>query len=150
MIFTFTAWESQGIYHLSYVSTGCDGLRYEQISEILESSKKHNAELGVTGILLYCNKHFFQILEGEKEAVESIFEKIAIDCRHDNVIKLQSTFIPNRQFEHWSMGFKSYNRELSPLDNFNNEEFYNYVHNQLIENEAVSLKLLANFFDLNG
>lgn len=142
--------EEQDIYHVSYVSTGCDGLRFEHISEILESSKKHNEELGVTGILLYCNKHFFQILEGKKEAVEEIFEKISIDCRHDNIIKLQSTYIPHRQFAHWSMGFKSYNRELCPLDNFNNEEFYCYIQNQLKENEAVSLKLLANFFDLNG
>ena len=142
--------ESKQIYHLSYVSTGCDGLKYEHIKEILDCANRHNKELGITGILVYCNKHFFQILEGDKESVELVFDKIAIDSRHDNVIKLQSAYVDARQFERWSMGFKSYNKELKVLDNFNTEEFYSYVREQLNGSNAVSLKILADFFDLNG
>ncbi len=138
------------IYHLSYVSTGCDGLRFEHIKEILDSSIKNNKEADVTGILIYCNKHFFQILEGSKDAVERIFSKIAIDCRHDSVIKLQCSYVDERQFEGWNMGFKSYNKELKPLDNFNMEEFYGHVKNRLNCCNAVSLKILVDFFDLNG
>ena len=48
------------------------------------------------------------------------------------------------------MSFKSYNRELKPLDDFNNEEFYSYIKTKLEENQVVSLKILAEFFDLNG
>ncbi len=138
------------IYHLSYVSTGCDGLRFEHIKEILDVSNENNKETGITGILVYCNKHFFQILEGDKSSVEELFAKIAIDPRHDNVIKLQCTYVAKRQFEKWSMGFKSYNKELKLLDNFNTEEFYCYVKDQLNDCNAVSLRILADFFDLNG
>jgi hypothetical protein len=138
------------IYHLSYVSTGCDGLRYEHIKEILDTAKRKNSEVGITGILVYCNKHFFQILEGNQEDVEALYNKIAIDPRHDNVIKLQSCNIQHRQFENWSMGFKSYNKELKELDNFKTEEFYSYVQSQLNGGHVVSLKILADFFDLNG
>lgn len=138
------------IYLLSYVSTGCDGLRFEHIKEILEVSKAKNKEVGLTGMLVYCNKHFFQILEGDKEDVEELFAKISIDPRHDNVIKLQSSYVDKRHFENWNMAFKSYNKELKQLDNFNTEEFYSYVKEQLNGNNAVSLKLLVDFFDLNG
>ena len=138
------------IYHLSYVSTGCDGLRFEHIKEILETSKQNNYNNGITGILIYCNKHFFQILEGNKEDVEEVFSKISIDPRHDNVIKLHCAYVDKRQFEQWNMGFKSYNKELRMLDNFNTEEFYSYVKAQLNGSNAVSLKILADFFDLNG
>lgn len=138
------------VYQLSYVSTGCDGLRFDHIREILETSSRKNKEAGISGILIYCNKHFFQILEGDKAAVEELFERISIDCRHDNVIKLHCAYIAHRQFANWNMGFKSYNKELKPLDDFNNEEFYGYVKSQLNGGDAVSLKILADFFDLNG
>jgi hypothetical protein len=149
-LFTFTPMSENKLYHISYVSTGCDGLRYEHIKEILESSNKNNETDEISGILIYCNKHFFQIIEGEKEKVEELFQKIAVDPRHDNVIKLQSGFIEQRHFETWNMGFKSYNKELKPLDDFNNEEFYSYVKSQMNGHPAVSLKILVDFFDLNG
>ncbi len=143
------------LYHLSYVSTACDCLKFENIREILDSSNKNNEVNGVTGILVYCNKHFFQILEGDKDTILELFETISIDCRHDNVIKIQEGQIDQRQFGNWSMAFKSYNKELKHLDNFNTEQFYSYIRNLLDQSKVdqkndVSLKVLADFFDLNG
>ena len=142
------------LYHLSYVSTACDCLKFEDIQRILEQSNNNNPVLGITGILVYCNKHFFQILEGEKTAVLELFDTISIDCRHDAVIKIQEGPIDNRQFGNWSMAFKSYNKELKHLDHLNNEQFYGYIA-KLLEQSThgatdVSLKILADFFDLNG
>ncbi len=138
------------VYQLSYVSTGCDCLKYEDIKEILESSNKNNSELDITGILIYCNKHFFQILEGNREDIMELFEKISIDRRHDGVIKIQEGYADSRRFTSWNMAFKSYNKELKPLDNFNTEEFYAYIHQQLEKGRDVSLQILLDFFDLNG
>jgi hypothetical protein len=138
------------VYHLSYVSTGCDSLRYEDIKSILDSSVKNNRDDNVTGILVYCNKHFFQIIEGDKDAIQSIFNKILIDPRHDNVIKIQEGYTSQRQFQNWNMAFKSYNKELKDLDNFNNEQFYSYINNNLCVKSCISVKVLADFFDLNG
>lgn len=138
------------VYRLSYVSTGCDCLRYDDIKSILDSSNRNNHDKNITGILVYCNKHFFQIVEGEKEAIQDLYNKILIDPRHDGVIKIQEGYIDNRQFENWHMAFKSYNKELKDLDNFNNEQFYSYINNQLCVKSCISVKLLADFFDLNG
>lgn len=138
------------IYHLSYVSTGCDCLRYDDIKAILESSNQHNKSLGITGILVYCNKHFFQILEGDKTEVLSLFERISIDRRHDNVIKIQEGERDKRSFENWHMAFKSYNKQLSSLDDFNTEQFYTYIREQMNGTQDISLRILSDFFDLNG
>jgi hypothetical protein len=143
--------EEEKIYRLAYVSTACDCLKLDDINNILDSSKVNNQAENITGILIYCNKHFFQILEGDENAVKELYEKIAIDCRHDNVIKIQEGEVEKRNFGNWSMAFKSYNKELKYLDNFNNEQFYSYIYSQLQDqSEDVSLKILADFFDLNG
>lgn len=143
--------DNDKIYRLAYVSTACDCLKLEDINNILESSNTNNHNLDITGILVYCNKHFFQILEGDEKEVKELFETISIDCRHDNVIKIQEGPIDKRSFGNWSMAFKSYNKELKYLDNFNNEQFYSYISDQLKSHQDdVSLKILADFFDLNG
>jgi hypothetical protein len=138
------------LYHITYISTGRDNLRYEDVKGILESSNVNNKAEGITGILVYCNKHFFQIIEGSKEAVKEIFQKIQVDCRHDNIVKIQEGPIECRQFDSWNMAFKSYNKELNELDDFNNEQFYSYINSQLGIHNDVSLRVLADFFDLNG
>lgn len=143
--------ENEKIYQLAYISTACDCLKLDDIHNILNCSKENNKDINITGILIYCNKHFFQILEGDKEEIKELFERIAIDCRHDNVIKIQEGYVEERKFGNWSMAFKSYNKELKDLDNFNNEQFYSYINKQLETNDQnVSLKILADFFDLNG
>ena len=142
--------KTEGVYHLCYLSTACDNLDINDFKEIVAAAQSHNEECGVTGILIYCNKHFFQILEGDKEDVLSIYSRLLVDYRHDNLIKLQEGFIPKRQFEEWSMAFKSYNCELQQLDDFNNESFYSHINYHLHNTNHVSLKILADFFDLNG
>lgn len=143
--------EESSLFQLCYVSTAKDGLRFEEIKEILNQSNNNNKTNQITGILIYCNKHFFQIIEGQKNYIEELFEKIMVDCRHDGVIKIQAKPIEKRYFDSWSMAFKSYNKELKALDNFNNEQFYSYIHSKLEDNKPdISIKILADFFDLNG
>lgn len=140
----------ENLYTISYVSSVCDCLRKDDVQNILQSSTSNNKELGITGMLAYCNNHFFQIIEGEKDNVIELYEKIRIDCRHDGVIKLEEGIIKERHFEKWSMAFKSFNKELKDLDNFNTEEFYTYINTCIAKNPSTSLLILRNFFDLNG
>ncbi len=142
---------SEQLYHLSYVSTANDGLKLSDFENILNAAKEYNSLLDITGILIYCNKTFFQILEGSKEHIEEVFERIKIDSRHDNIIKIQEEQIQERKFKDWSMAFKSFNKELSALDYFNNEQFYSHTKDFSTSNyNQTSLKVLNDFFDLNG
>lgn len=78
------------------------------------------------------------------------FNEICGDCRHDNLIKLQETQIKERDFDDWQMAFKSYNKELSQLDDMSNTEFYERLRCECQEESYVSRKVLCDFFDLNG
>jgi hypothetical protein len=75
--------------------------------EILDTSRNWNAGHGITGVLLYGEGSFIQVLEGEKTEVEYIFERIKADRRHKGLIKVLSGEIPERTFPTWTMGFKT-------------------------------------------
>ncbi len=77
------------------------------LASILESARKNNARLGVTGILLYDAGSFIQVLEGDGPVVRELFEKIGRDPRHDRVTMLGERPIDKRSFGAWTMGYVS-------------------------------------------
>jgi len=95
------------LYHLVYVSLASRPLGQHDLVELLESARAKNAELGITGLLLFRDGAFMQALEGPKSQVKGIFETIVKDERHDCVVVLYEGPIESRSFPDWSMGFKS-------------------------------------------
>ena len=67
---------------------------------------KHNKTAGISGALIYHNKYFLQVLEGEQVAVENRFyEWIEKDKRHVEVTLLTKGIVNKRIFLNWDMGF---------------------------------------------
>jgi hypothetical protein len=77
----------------------------EKLTEILAISRKKNLENNITGMLLYAEGTFIQVLEGAEQDVLSTYQTITRDLRHKNLIKLVSAPIAKRVFPEWSMGF---------------------------------------------
>jgi hypothetical protein len=77
----------------------------EELRDILGTARTFNPSQGITGMLLYRDRFFIQVLEGEQEPVEALFKKIARDPRHMNVLMVYNSPIEKRSFEKWSMGF---------------------------------------------
>ncbi|MGE3569090.1 MAG: BLUF domain-containing protein [Gammaproteobacteria bacterium] len=94
-----------GLIHCIYCSAANDELDETTRRELLQRSRARNARLGVTGMLLYVDGAFFQVLEGETEAVDDLFLHIAGDPRHSNVTEIIREPIIARQFPDWSMGY---------------------------------------------
>ncbi len=46
-----------------------------------------------------------QILEGEKDEVKKLYEKIKNDDRHDSVILLSENYVQETYFHEWSMAY---------------------------------------------
>jgi len=65
---------------------------------LAEISRRNNARQDITGILLFDGESFFQILEGDEEAIDSLFDRIRMDKRHDSVVKIMSDHSPARKF----------------------------------------------------
>ncbi|MFO1247604.1 MAG: BLUF domain-containing protein [Alphaproteobacteria bacterium] len=75
------------------------------LDEILAVSRHNNAEAGITGMLLYLEGGFMQVLEGEDAAVTQTYTRICRDKRHWNTMVLLDRQAP-RAFGEWSMGFE--------------------------------------------
>ncbi len=77
----------------------------EDIAAILAVSRRNNAAAGITGMLLYHDQSFLQVLEGEEPGLSLCFDRIARDRRHRNLIVLSRDAVAARAFGAWQMGF---------------------------------------------
>lgn len=96
----------QPVYQLLYASAASPSLNGSEMLKILEHSREANAQRDVTGVLLYCEGSIIQLLEGEETTVESLFETISADKRHDSVQRLYNDTNAQRQFPDWTMGYE--------------------------------------------
>lgn len=94
-----------GLTQLIYSSTAQHPMTHREIEALLSQSRKNNARLGITGMLLYIDQSFFQVLEGENTAVEQLFSTIVEDPRHTKVTTIVHEAIKERAFPDWSMGY---------------------------------------------
>ena len=76
-----------------------------EIDAILQSSRRKNVKLGVTGVLVFGRGGFVQVLEGPRVSVERVFELIQCDPRHDRVQVIDFAPASSRHFGGWAMGF---------------------------------------------
>lgn len=101
---------------LVYYSISNTEITSEILSDILITSRDFNSKNNVTGCLLYHNKVFLQLLEGEKETVENLFEKIKDDKRHSNIVLIEK--VEERLFSDWSMAFHELNSSKMSINQF--------------------------------
>lgn len=114
------------LYRIIYLSSGLKDLTSFDIKEILKKAKENNRSRDITGVLLYLDKNFIQVLEGEKENVIKLYEKINLDYRHKNVIKVIEGNIASRQFDKWEMGYIEIDsNDLKDLSEFKDFNFKN-------------------------
>lgn len=94
------------MYHMLYLSTARNLFSDEQLENILTVSRHNNESSAITGVLLYHDGGILQVLEGEQEKVDHLFEKISADHRHYGTLKVLEHSSDERYFDNWSMGFR--------------------------------------------
>ena len=95
------------MHKIIYFSSATKPLNEEEINLLLAKAHHYNLEKGITGVLLYLEGDFLQVLEGRKIDVVHLFNKIKKDSRHKLIITIFDNEINKRQFPEWSMGFHS-------------------------------------------
>jgi hypothetical protein len=101
------------LVRLMYASRATEPVRPETLQAILKQSTSHNPALGVTGVLCHSGDVFLQVLEGGRLQVNALYNRIAQDPRHRDVVILNFDEIEERRFAGWSMGQVKMNR-LNP------------------------------------
>jgi blue light- and temperature-responsive anti-repressor len=94
------------LIHLIYCSAATRRFDTPELVELLGRARANNAGLGITGMLLFENGSFFQILEGASTAVDRLYQDIIEkDPRHEKVVTIIREPIAKRAFGEWTMGF---------------------------------------------
>lgn len=76
---------------------------HRQVDRILTVSRSRNAQVGVTGALMFTGFFFVQALEGPAAAVEAAFDRICCDLRHCSVEVVECGPVLETAFGKWSM-----------------------------------------------
>lgn len=99
----------------------------DDLTRLLAECREYNAANGVTGMLLYNNGTFVQVLEGEERIIDELLDRIEGDPRHNGIKSLGRKRIERRQYSGWNMGFKRIAdrdlRHIEGLAEFNTADF---------------------------
>ena len=107
-----------------YVSSATRPFSKAELVELLERSRLNNTRLGLTGMLLYKDGNFMQVLEGEESETQRLMAAIERDPRHTGFVRLIRGETEDRQFPDWSMGFRDLSSpDVSSLEGYS--EFLN-------------------------
>lgn len=134
------------LWSIVYVSTATVPLSEDELESLLKTSRLNNPRIDITGILLYDDGNFMQIIEGPKQAVMALYARIQVDPLHKGLITLLSHTINERLFAEWSMEFRNL-RQLSVEELANASPYLeeSLLSDEYVKNPSRSLKLLQSF-----
>lgn len=93
------------LYEIIYTSRASRDLLPAELAQLLDKARAHNASQGITGMMVYHRRGFMQLLEGEQETVQALYDRIAGDPRHQQLRKIWDGPIRERGFSDWGMAF---------------------------------------------
>ena len=90
---------------LSYTSNAVVEISFLGNLRLLAHSFLNNQKYNITGLLIYKNGQFAQVIEGDSNSIDRIWNKIQLDTRHKDIQLLSKEPIAYRSFTKWSMLF---------------------------------------------
>jgi hypothetical protein len=97
------------MHQLIYASQASLPFSDETLAALLRQARQANERLGLTGVLLFNEGYFVQVLEGSAAAVAGLYERLLADRRHHGLVQLASGPIAARRFGEWAMSFRALN-----------------------------------------
>jgi hypothetical protein len=133
------------ITQLIYISRATQILSSSDLLLLLKQANVRNKNLSITGMLLYKDQSFMQLLEGPSDSVKQVFHSIKNDHRHKRITLISEKVVESRLFKGWGMGFTDIEREKLSL-----EGFVDYFSDPssikgLVERPSDALDLLTHF-----
>jgi hypothetical protein len=92
------------LVRLMYASRAAQPADHDALLAIVRQSKGNNPAQGITGLLCFSDGIFIQALEGGRGAINRLYNRIAADPRHTDVVLLSYEEIGERRFAGWAMG----------------------------------------------
>ena len=109
-------------YAIVYLSSASDELEIAEISKILSFTEESNNNHDITGLLLFSDGNFFQIIEGEKNSMLKLFETIKRDDRHRNIQQIFGEEINKGAYDLYATNF------ISDEVKYDTDQFEHYLN----------------------
>jgi hypothetical protein len=138
------------MYYLIYTSQTRHSWDDAALIELLKRSIELNAENEITGMLVFLQDRFIQLLEGTEAQVKSTFGRIVNDKRHEKVRIILQGELEKRIFSGWSMGFKTLqNDEFLKYGGFRSIDVF-FENDQITDHSHPALIFLKLFYQKNS
>ncbi|MEM9060679.1 MAG: ATP-binding protein [Pseudomonadota bacterium] len=108
--------EARALWRLVYTSKAVYSLSDAALARLRSQSAKNNGKLGVTGALAYSDGRIAQVLEGPRDMLERLTERIRTDPRHTDfeIVAFEATH--RRAYNEWRMNRIPASLKVEPLD----------------------------------
>lgn len=137
------------MYHLVYTSHATNPFGESDLVALLKECREFNVKNNITGMLLYIQGKFIQVLEGNREEVIPLYERISADPRHHRVSVIMEGESDGRIFKDWSMGFRRLTeQEAIHLGGFRDIDQF-FARKRINEESNVLLVFLKLFYNKN-
>jgi len=144
---TFTDTNTLPMFYLIYTSIATVPPTEADLAQILLSSDRNNGRDGITGLLLYQDGSFIQMLEGGEDVVMEAYGRIGRDPRHHAVRKLNSGHSDRRYFPDWRMAFEPVEADaVVRAEAMGLDEAADFIARE--EGEHLGIKLLRLFYEM--
>ena len=134
--------------HLIYVSNRKADCTEKEIENILSSCKKNNPPMNITGVLLYSDRKFIQLVEGDSRTIMDLYNKIKLDSRHEKARMISYGPIKEKSFPSWHMASRNLSNQLTYHTEMSADD--QVVFDRLLTGEAEDgskvLTVLKKFF----
>lgn len=133
-------------YYIIYVSSAVKNFTDDELLELLEISRMNNEKKDLTGMLLYKDGNFLQILEGEENNVKELYSKLEKDNRHNGLIIMLDGYEEERQFSDWRMGFKNLSNEnFEEIEGYSKFLDVQFDDEEFLNNPSIGKEMLLMF-----
>jgi hypothetical protein len=134
-------------YRLIYASSARRRLAAADLEAILDVARRNNARQGISGMLLYKDGNFIQLLEGAEDAILRLFETIKADSRHRGIVVLDERPVDAPALADWSMGFREVDADAEGAGLFKLTE--QTIDRELADTPRTILRFMRNFYAIN-
>jgi hypothetical protein len=94
------------ISQLIYRSRATRDFWPDDLYALVEKARQKNSPQQLSGMLLFHDGTFVQLLEGSAAAIDKCFATISADSRHTDIQILFRGSVNDRDFPDWTMGFE--------------------------------------------
>ena len=103
------------LIELTYVSEPAQAMSFLGLMRLLYHSYSNNQALGITGVLIYENDRFGQVIQGKADQIDALWNRIQKDQRHKNARLIDRKPISERTFSKWTMVFQGRDEIVNAL-----------------------------------